>query len=155
MNKNLGFTLIEVLIALFILSIAVLGAGTIMVNNIRQENNSLIMTQTMDSANSLIERMRTMPSENFVSDYDSIPNAIDCTNKTCNVSQMKNYYIYQWKCILGHYQNTCNNTDPNAVILPNGDAKITEQNGNVTIDFKWNNNGSEKNWSVQSYGGNS
>jgi type IV pilus assembly protein PilV len=151
MNKNTGFTLIEVLVSVVIISIGLLGMAALMLTSLKQENSAVMQTQAMQSGASVIEKLRSVPGESFVSDFGSIPAAVDCENSDCTPSQLRDYYIREWKCLLDEYAKQCN-IDEDLVVLPQSDAKIVSNNGMVTISMKWFSNVSSKEqvWEVQS-----
>ena len=92
-----------------------------------------------------------LPGESFVSDFGTIPSAVDCEDSDCTPSQLRDYYVREWKCLLDEYAEQCD-IDENLVVLPQSDAKIVSNNGMVTISMKWYSNVSakEQTWEVQS-----
>ena len=65
MNRNEGFTLIEVLVSVVIVSIGLLGMAALMLTSLKQENNAVMQTQAMQSGASVIEKLRSLPGESF------------------------------------------------------------------------------------------
>lgn len=151
MIKNKGFTLIEVLVSVVIISIGLLGMAALMITSLKQENSAVMQTQAMQSGASVIEKLRSVPGESFVSDFENLPAATDCEDSDCSPSELRNYYVREWKCLLGSYAGQCN-IDEDLVVLPEGDAKIVYNNNMVTITMKWFSNvtGEEHFWEVQS-----
>jgi type IV pilus assembly protein PilV len=150
-KQNGGFTLIEVLVSVVIISIGLLGMASLMITSLKQSNAEVMQTQAMQSGASMIEKLRSLPNVSFVSSFDSIPSPVDCEESDCSTESMRDYYIREWKCLLGNYVEKCN-IDADLVVLPEGDAKIVSDNGLITITIKWLNivTGDEYSWEVQS-----
>ena len=76
-----GATLIEVMIALVIMSIGLLGLASLQLSGVSTSNNSEKRTQATIVANDLIERMRANPAGVTAGNYAAINyGGIDCTS---------------------------------------------------------------------------
>jgi len=78
--EDKGFSLIEVLVAVVILSIGLLGLGALQATGINNTNNAYFRSQATVLANSLIERMRANPQGFEDGAYAGIDSdTIDCS----------------------------------------------------------------------------
>ena len=109
-----GATLIEVMVALVILSIGLLGLASLQLSGISDTSNSEKRTQAAILANDLVERMRTNPAAVTAGDYYAALNNpnIDCLSppanycedqngtaaSTCSSQQMANFDAYSVYC---------------------------------------------------------
>jgi len=103
-NNQAGFTLMEVLIALLILSIGLLGLASLQTNGLRSNQMASMRTISTQLANDIADRMRANPTgvdaQNYViatSDADPvIPAGEACEGTTCTSAQMATYDLAQW-----------------------------------------------------------
>ncbi|MFK7814876.1 MAG: type IV pilus modification protein PilV [Gammaproteobacteria bacterium] len=143
-NKHTGFTLMEVLVALAVLSIGLLGMAGMQLFSLKSSHDAYKRTQATLFAYDLIEKMRANRDEALSGGYDSALNAIpatvpNCQISNCSTTQVANYELAEWKCGLGSYTGNVSCAAPlNATpILPNGDGSV-DRNGNVfTITITW------------------
>jgi len=104
-RKQAGFTLMEVLIALLILSIGLLGLASLQTNGLRSNQMASMRTTATQLANDIADRMRANPTgvdaQNYViatSDADPvIPVGETCEGTTCTAPQMATYDLAQWR----------------------------------------------------------
>jgi type IV pilus assembly protein PilV len=104
-NKQCGFTLLEVLIALLILSIGLLGLASLQTNGLRSNQMASMRTTATQLAYDIADRMRANPAgvdaQNYViaaNDADPvIPAGENCEGVTCTTSQMATYDLAQWR----------------------------------------------------------
>ncbi len=74
-----GFSLVEVLVAVVVLSIGLLGLGALQATGINNTNNAYFRSQATLIANALVERMRANPKGFDDGAYSAIDsNAINC-----------------------------------------------------------------------------
>lgn len=100
-----GFSLIEVLVALFVLSIGLLGLAALQTTGLRFNTQSYQRTQATLNAYDIIDRIRANSGGITAGSYDNInlsysPPAADCAAATCSIAQMADYDIGQWKASL-------------------------------------------------------
>lgn len=99
-----GFSLIEVLVALFVLSIGLLGLAALQTTGLKLNHQSYERTQATLQAYDIIDRMRTNKSGTggaVNSTYDSVslgsaPGTTDCATTSCSGTQLAEYDIRQW-----------------------------------------------------------
>lgn len=102
-----GFTLIEVLIALLVLSIGLLGLASMQLSSIQYSNNAKQRTQATFLAYDILDRMRANPDEAQSGSYDTLlgdaiatPTGSDIcvsSSNTCSTTQLAAYDLWEWK----------------------------------------------------------
>ncbi len=114
-HKDKGFTLIEILITVLILSIGLLGLAGLQVTSMKNNHSSYLRTQATLLAYDIIDRMRANPNSVAAGQYEvkgaytittsstpytvSAPAATaNCKTTTgCSTSEMANTDINQWR----------------------------------------------------------
>ena len=123
-----GFTLIEVLIALLVLSIGLLGLAALQTNGLRSNQMASMRTTATQLAYDISDRMRAnrvgLDARHYVIDAEDPDPAIDadalCDQSICSATQMASFDIAQWR----------NETHA----LPGGTGSIASTvNGSVTV----------------------
>lgn len=135
-----GFTLIEVLIAVLILSIGLLGVAGTLVTASHSANSNYLRQQGVQYAYGIVDRMHANPhiSNNPTSSANpyivsaTAPAATitnDCTTASCTDTQMAAYDVWQW-------QTALKNNLPNGL----GSVAVAASTGNtavVTVNVQW------------------
>ena len=133
-NKQQGFTLLEVLIALLVLSIGLLGLAALQTTGLRSNEMASMRTTSTMLTYDISDRMRANPQGTVDSDYviDSGPvtgTVPDCTSADCTTAQMATFDLSQWKTAVAQ--------------LPGGLGDITQTAGPPlvhTITVRWDEN---------------
>lgn len=145
-KRSAGFSLIEVLIALVILSVGLLGIAAMVSVSLKSKESSYYRSQATALSYAILDRMRANRAPASTSAYDvaigqtlgnnltgqsiTVPTG-DCTDLTspCNNDQIAALDLTQWKSDL-------------AATLPSGDGSISTVTWNsmtqVTITVQWN-----------------
>lgn len=135
-----GFTLLEVLIAVVILAIGMLGVAALLLTTQKSNSSSYIKQQAVQSAYDIVDRMRANQMEATSGAYNvsdlvtsgaptppSAPSA-DCSTAACTPAQMATYDTWHWLA-------------KDLVQLPNGCGSIaTTASGSstlVTVTVQW------------------
>lgn len=110
-SSNRGFTLIEVLVALVVLSIGLLGLAALQLTSLQFNTNSDLRTQATVAAYDIIDRMRSnrtgfaandyhVPTASDaatkISDYAACGSSCACDTSECNASNLALYDLHQW-----------------------------------------------------------
>lgn len=110
-----GFTLIEVLAAIVILGIGLLGIGKLMLFSVRANNSAYLRTQATNYAYEMLDLMRANVAFAEQNAYDSpfgvVGNPGSCYAVLCAPAQMALFDVYQWKTAM-------------AAALPGGDGNV-------------------------------
>lgn len=113
-----GFTLIEVLAAIVILGIGLLGIGKLMLFSVRANNSAYLRTQATDYAYAILDLMRANSAFAEQAAYDTpfgaVANPGSCYGIVCAPAQMALFDVYQWKTAM-------------TAALPGGTGRIVTQ----------------------------
>lgn len=137
-NQQNGFTIIEVLIAVLVISIGLLGMAGLQTTGIQQSHNSYLKTQASLLAYDMADRMRANLQGVNAGSYDAIDSMDDpvtsapsCVSggTACSAADTATYDIYQW---------THKDAEGSiASLLPSGYGIIAENGGVFTITVLW------------------
>jgi len=127
-KSNRGFTLIEILVAVFILAIGLLGVAGIQTLSVKSSANSNLRGVALYLANDMADRMRANPAAISAGQYDSMvgkAEAASCLADTgCTSAQMAANDKFEWD---EQVKNS----------LPNGTTAIAVAGGVHTITITW------------------
>jgi type IV pilus assembly protein PilV len=138
-RRNLhGFTMIEILISLFILAVGILGASALQLVSFNANSSAMYRTQAIFLANDIIDRMRIDPVTARGLAFNGIDTATVATAGTscatssgCPKSGVADQGIIEWA---DYFRGT-------SPLLPNGQGTITRISGNIfRITISWNEN---------------
>ncbi len=125
MRQARGFSLLEVLVAILLVSTGVLGVAGLQVISMKNNTSALFRTQASQLAYDIIDRLRANSEGAYLIDIaDDAPAAQDCMNQNCTVDEMTDYDLSQW---LGEV----------ATSLPSGDAEVTVIGSLLTVRVQW------------------
>lgn len=131
MKQNYGFTLIEILIAMLVLSVGLLGLAGLQAVSLKNNQSAYNRSQATQLAYDLADRMRANASA--IASYTAIqPGA--ATIKTncltiagCTSTDMAENDLYEWNQSI-------------TTVLPLGFGLISVTNGIYTITISWDDN---------------
>lgn len=136
MNQQRAFTLIEVLIAVIVLSIGLLGTAALQVSSLKNNQSAYYLSQATQAAYDIADRIRANRVEaslgvtsTYVTKVPSTAGQIsNCTTPSgCSSSQMAVHDLYEWY----HSINT---------LLPGGTGDIDYQQSLFVITVRWDDN---------------
>jgi len=128
MNRNTGFTLIEVLIAMLVLAVGLLGLAGLQITSLKNNQSAYNRSQAIQLAYDLADRIRANSAG--INIYTStLPNVAtakaDClTTVGCTSADMAENDLFEW--------NTSVST-----VLPSGVSTISVADGVYTIAITW------------------
>lgn len=100
-----GFSLVEVLIALAVLSIGLLGLAALQTVSLRVGHDSYQRTQATMLAYDIVDRMRANPVALAAGKYNNVlvgtnSGSTDCVSLSCTTDEFADYDIRTWHTIL-------------------------------------------------------
>jgi type IV pilus assembly protein PilV len=122
--RQKGFGLIEILVALLILAIGLLGMASLQTTSLQQTTGSQTRTQAILLANDIVERIRAnRPNRNAYVLAD--PDAVECdTEFEITNGNVVDDDLNEWRNAL-------------ACLLPNGNGEIAVDGDVITVDITW------------------
>lgn len=117
--KTKGFTLLEVMVAMVIFSIGLLGLAGLMSQSLSYNSSSQFRTQATFLAYDMLDRMRNNrnqasdPTLSYNIAWVANPAAANCYNTVCSPTALANSDKTQWKNALAN-------------LLPDGDGQVTD-----------------------------
>jgi type IV pilus assembly protein PilV len=123
-GKESGFGLIEILVALLILAIGLLGMASLQTTSLQQTTGSQARTQAIFLAEDLVERIRANRPNR--SDYVlNAPNAVACnTDFAIDNTVVAANDLSEWRNSL-------------ACLLPGGNGEVAVNGDVITVDVTW------------------
>ena len=120
-----GFSLIEILVAVLIVSVGVLGVAGLQLISLQNNTSAMYRTQAFHAAYDVIDRARANPDQSYAIDMDDdAPVAADCTTSNCTPPQMRSFDLAGW-------------IDGLAATLPGGDGAVIVAGGTITVTVRW------------------
>lgn len=127
-NHIAGFTLVEVMIALLIFSIGLLGLVGLQSTAIQDNSRAYYRMQANFLAYDMLDRMRANRAEAITGTYNipvgPVPSATSCngSSATCSETAIANWDRREWKQLL-------------AQTLPAGNGSVTQSGSGETSQF--------------------
>ncbi len=121
-----GFSLLEILVALLVLSVGLLGLAGLQLNGLRSNQDSYNLSQAMAQAYDMADRMRANMTgiAAYATNSTVIPSDPGCITGGCSSPQLAQYDLFQW--------NTAN-----ANLLPSGKGLVSVSGNIYTITVMW------------------
>jgi len=121
-----GFTLVEVLVALVVISIGLLGLASMQATTVRNAYSTYLRSQAVVQANAILDRMRANRDQAVAHGYDitftEAAPTTTCTS-TCSPSNMASADLGAW---LGDLAS-----------LPNGEGQISTSGDISVVQIRW------------------
>ena len=128
-RRDCGFTLIEVMVALIVLVLGVLGASAMTLAAIRDSKQSALRSQASALAYELADLIRMTPEATQLAVYTGAPpsSVSSCWTTGCSLDDMARNNYFEWRAKL-------TGANGSLVGLPNGDARICRDAANLASD---------------------
>lgn len=132
-NSQSGFTLLEILVAIVVLSLGLLGLAGLQAASLRNNQTAYYRAIVIQQTNDIADRIRANQAGAKAGDYNNlaatIPADPDCVTNSCTASQIATADHSQW-----------NNN--NARLLPGGVGTVTSgPSGTFDVTISWTENG--------------
>lgn len=123
-----GYSLLEVLVSVVVLSVGLLGIAALQVNSVRYNHSAYLRSIATAQATNMADRMRgnyAGVKAGYYNAISGIPSANNCT--TCSTADIATLDAFQW------------NSD-NASLLPLGQGTVVKNGSKYIITIRWDNN---------------
>lgn len=146
-KKQSGFTLIEILITLIIMSIGLLGMASLQINSLRSNQGAYLRSQASMLTYDMADRMRANSVRAIAGDYNGFdtdgtaPTDPGCMDSAagCTAAQQSSADLFEWT-------RRVNGTGAGIALLPDAQGTITRGAGNLfTILIDWTETGDTTN----------
>lgn len=96
---SFGFSLIELLVTLVIVSVGVLGVASLQIQSLQQNREAFFRAEATYLANGLIDRIRANPLQVYTLPIAQAPVAAgSCVLANCTSAEMAGYDLAEWQC---------------------------------------------------------
>jgi len=151
MKTQRGFSMIELLVAVLVMGIGVLGITGLQMVSLQNNRGALLRGEAVQLAYDMLDRVRANPGANYggLNLGTAPPAATNCHTNNCTEAQMVTFDQAVWKCSLGLWNTNANcvalrngvvlPTAANQPGLPSGDGRVSVNGGTgiVTITVQW------------------
>ena len=126
-HRSRGFTLLEVLVAMVVLSVGLLGLSGLQTSSLRNNHSAFLRSQATLVSNDIIDRMRANRDSALAGDYDiayadSAPTT-SCSSG-CDPDEVAEVDVREWRAYVAR--------------LPGGDSQITfPATGVAEVRVRW------------------
>jgi len=125
-----GFSLIEVMVAMVIFSIGLLGLAGLQSLGLSTNQTAYLRTTAMQQAYNMADRIRENPAGVESNSYDTLTSTTpssekNCIKESCNPGQQAAFDYFEW-------------FTSNAELLPNGRGTVTGTGNQLLICVMWN-----------------
>ncbi len=123
-----GFTLLEVLVALVVLSIGLLGLSGMQTTSLRNNHSAFLRSQATVVTNDILDRMRANRDSALDGDYDLLytetPATSGCSGTACSATDVANRNLGEWRSFVAR--------------LPEGEGQVTFPTAGVAeVRVRW------------------
>ncbi len=128
-NYHRGFTLLEILVSVVVLSIGLLGLAALQSTSMRFNHDASLRSIATSQVNAMIDYMRANPQGITAGNYNNIsgiPGSAPNCSTVCTPAQIATLNAFQW------------NTD-NATYLPSGRGTVTANGALFRVTVMWDN----------------
>lgn len=148
-----GFTLIEVLVSLVVMSIGLLGIAKLVLYSAHSNDSAYMRSQATELAYEILDTMRANKAQALAGNYNTALTAaptapgVLClgTGANCNATQLAAYDVYEWKERLAAPTGA----------LPSGEGSVTVAGANpatATIIVSWDDSAAQAAIAATGYG---
>lgn len=92
-----GFSLLEILVAVLVVSIGVLGVAGLQLTSLRNNTSAMFRTQASQAVYEIIDRVRANSGEDYSHAYaDTLPGASNCDSSACTTAELRDFDLRYW-----------------------------------------------------------
>lgn len=147
-SQHRGFSLIEVLVALFVISIGMLGIAGMELFSKSTETEAVQRSTAILVAQEMMEKMRANPTGLASYINVTLGNAslsapsTDCTTSTCTTTQLASHDLWSWEQLLDGANEVSGTTKTGGLVQPQGciTGPAAGAAGVYTVAIAWRGN---------------
>lgn len=143
MKRQEGFSLIELLVAVVIMAVGILGIAGLQVVALQQNRSALLRAEATMLANDIMDRIRVNTDFTYGALIDAAPvDPVNCKGVECTRAEMMDYDISTWKCSInsldpdGNKYAACTTLGIDGK-LPEGAGSINKAGDIYTVTVQW------------------
>ena len=146
-SRQKGFSMIELLVAVLIMGIGVLGVTGLQLVSLQNNRDALLRSEAIQLGYDVLDRIRINPGAGVPgTDYaglafDDVPAApTNCYANNCTQAQITAFDIAVWQCSLGNFneENACIDLRDGVILPPatgaNAQPGLPEGQGSIAIN---------------------
>jgi type IV pilus assembly protein PilV len=128
-----GFTILEVLVSMFIMVIGILGVASLQMTSMTLNRDALKSVEANQLISDLVDRISANPDATYgpVALGDVPETSSNCATSNCTADQMATYDISNWLCAINSQDNE--NVPYPACVLLGVDGSFTRGKGSITL----------------------
>lgn len=126
-RAQLGVGLIEVMVAVLVLSIACLGVGALLAMSLSTNNSAMSRSMATVDTYSILDAMRADRTNAENKAYDGTVTANACPAVSSTNSSLSNYQLNQWCTLLQNINGAVASTTGKVTCTNTGDCTVTVQ----------------------------
>ncbi len=138
-----GFSLLEVLIAVVVLAVGLLGIGGLQVLSLKNNHSAHLRSQATYLAYDIIDSIRVNPDglasyATVATDAPASHQSCETVSSNCTTAQLVTHDLNIWKCMLGAWDaNATCVTLGTRGLLPGGTGIVAISGNDVTVTVTW------------------
>ncbi len=143
-----GFSMIELLVAVLVVGIGVLGITGLQVVSLQHSRAALLQGDAVHLSYDILDRIRSNRDVDYaIGLEDDPPEAEICTSDPCSPEELRDFDLAVWKCSLGGFNDddVCEALRDEGVLppltdhrgLPDGDGRVVIDGDTVTVRVRW------------------
>lgn len=141
-RKQTGFSMVELLVSVVIMSIGVLGMAGLQIISMQQNRSALLQGEATLRANDILDRIRANPDTAYAAVLNATPAVTtNCVGNNCSEAEMAAYDIAQWQCSInstaadGSTHTVCGNFAIEGLLPGSFCAAVTDACAGGSIDL--------------------
>ncbi len=141
MNTQRGFSLIEVLITIFIVAIGLLAGAALQLISKKNSYDAVQRTTAAALAHEIIERMRANPTQRdqylIAAVTEMSQPGVDCTSSDCSAAELAQHDLWTWRNALLGNAETVDGEASGGLVSPEGCITAGAACGQYDIAIAW------------------
>lgn len=126
-NKEKGYTLFEVMVAIVVLSMGMMALGSVMVRSLRYSKESANRFVATQQLYEMADRMRANHKGVSAGNYDNksgIATVDSCRTRSCSYTELAEFDVAEWN-------------SKNSRVLPLGEGEIIKDGDSFVLVVSW------------------